>query len=172
MSLRFSHIWTSQSFLRKCCIPKASWKIYRPKQQPYCLTHLNKCLFTDALLSPCSGHGWPGVHAVSFPSTLLSPRPPCSYHEQAQHRSAELSCAQYKHQLSINTHVAFGAGSRSRRRNVRETKLGLVFLCGVCLYAAHVAPSNAKPSVSSYKYTINAISNLFLCPAWESKFGI
>lgn len=62
-------------------------------------------------------------------------------------------------------------GPRSWRQSVRETKLGLVFLCSVCLYTAHVAPSNMKLSVSSYKYTINAISNLFFCHACESKFG-
>lgn len=46
------------------------------------------------------------------------------------------------------------------------------FLCSVCLSAAHVVPGNAKPPVSDYKYTINAISDLFFCRAWESRFGV
>lgn len=40
--------------------------------------------------------------------------------------------------------MAFVVGSRSQRQSVRKTKLGLVFLCSVCLYAARVMPSNMK----------------------------
>lgn len=71
-----------------------------------------------------------------------------------------------KHELSRKAHVALVVGSRSQRWSVSQTKLGLVlfFLWSVCLSAAHVAPGNAKPPVSDYKYTINAISDLFFLP--------
>lgn len=142
----------------------ASRKISR-QEQPRCLTHSHKYLSPDALPFPSQ---WPRLARHE-----RHPWCPMEHPGPATRTSPGLSPAQPKHELSRKAHVALAVGSRSQRRSVGQTKLGLVFfLCSVCLSAAHVVPGNTKPPVSDYKYTINAISDLFFCRAWESKFGV
>lgn len=143
MNVRFRDICVSPSFHIN------SWA-----SRKICLTHSHKYFSTDIPLSPHDGHGWPG--------TKLIPGVPWNT------RVLPWAPAQGWAWLNLNLSSAerhmwawlWDPGHRGEVSGTQSWDLS-VFLGSVCLSAAHVAPGNTKPPVSDYKYTINAISDLF-----------